>query len=104
MYWGETRNLFDSLVAFIAGHTVAVAEAPAAREALVPPGFHEFVWKRVGAGPMNGHGWTSAIRLAARTDEEAFRLFFKLREDYEIERETADQTTADPPESEPRDD
>jgi hypothetical protein len=33
---------------------------------------------------MNGHGWTSAIRLTAKSPAEAFELFFTLREEYEL--------------------
>jgi hypothetical protein len=85
MYWGEVDNLFDALVAFIAGfHHATVATH--AQSTLVPLDFHEFVWRRIGSGPMNGHGWTSAIRLNAKSSREAFDSFFTLREKYEIER------------------
>ncbi|HEY0468379.1 MAG TPA: hypothetical protein VGC79_29480, partial [Polyangiaceae bacterium] len=86
MYWGEVDNLFDSLVAFIAGFHRATAVAHAQVSRLVPSDFHEFVWRRIGSGPMNGHGWTSAIRLTAKSAGEAFELFFTLREEYELER------------------
>jgi hypothetical protein len=86
MYWGEVDNLFDALVAFIAGfhHATVVAHAQVSR--LVAADFHEFVWRRIGSGPMNGHGWTSAIRLTAKSPSEAFELFFTLREEYELRR------------------
>ena len=84
MYWGKVDNLFDALVAFIAGfHSAAPAVQPQVAR-LVPADFHEFVWRRIGSGPMNGHGWTSAIRLTAKSHREAFDLFFTLREEYEV--------------------
>jgi hypothetical protein len=86
MYWGEVDNLFDSLVAFIAGFHHAMVTTHAQVTRLVPLDFHEFVWRRVGSGPMNGHGWTSAIRLNAKSSLEAFDLFFTLIEEYELER------------------
>jgi hypothetical protein len=86
MYWGEVENLFDSLVAFLEGFDHAIVASRADLPRLIPPNFHEFVWRRIGSGPMNGHGWTSAIRLIAKSPSEAFDLFFTLREEYELER------------------
>jgi hypothetical protein len=86
MYWGEVDNLFDSLVAFIAGFHHATVAAHTQVSRLVPSDFHEFVWKRIGSGPMNGHGWTSAIRGTSKSPSEAFDLFFTLREEYELQR------------------
>jgi len=83
MYWGETENVFDSLVAFTAGFDL---ERSLDQPRLIPRDFHEFVWQRIGSGPMNGHGWTSAIRMAATSAREAFDLFFALREEYEATR------------------
>jgi hypothetical protein len=86
MYWGDSTNAFDSLVAFIYGFELARSTGAVPRSSLIPADFHSFVWQRIGSGPMNGHGWTSAIRMVAKSPREAFELFFTLREEYETRR------------------
>jgi hypothetical protein len=87
MYWGDSSNPFESLVAFVAGFNHALITRGVEGPNLVPGDFDTFVWRRVGSGPMNGHGWASAIRMAANSPREAFELFFTLREEYEALRD-----------------
>jgi hypothetical protein len=86
MYWGDSTDVFDSLVAFIYGFELGRSSSGVRGSGLIPADFHGFVWQRIGSGPMNGHGWTSAIRMVAKSPPEAFELFFKLREEYETVR------------------
>ena len=91
MYWGNRPSHFDALIGFIEGFSCGVwatrdPESVSRVKSLVPEGFHEFVWRRVGKGPMGARGWQWAIRNATQSDKEAFELFFELREAFELER------------------
>jgi hypothetical protein len=56
---------------------------------LVPHDFHRFVTQRFGRQyPDVGKGWSSFIEENTKSEQEAFDLFFKLREEFEHEKNT----------------
>jgi hypothetical protein len=88
LYWGGGDHPFTSLVAFLVGIQVGYAQAMAKggvrHEDLVPVEFHKFVTERFGQTfPAGGKGWMTFIREHTSSEQEAFDLFFKLREEYD---------------------
>jgi hypothetical protein len=49
----------------------------------VPPGFNQFVSEHFGRRWPNAKGWRILIREHSPSEQEAFELFFTLREEYE---------------------
>jgi hypothetical protein len=91
MYFGNSDHPFTSLVAFICGFDLArgiAGYAPSdARWELVPNGeFNSFVAARLKKRTPTAAGWMTHIRESTKTEEEAFELFFQLREDFEVHR------------------
>ncbi len=88
MFWGGGDHPFTSLVAFLQGVRVgllfAQPNAGLQPDALVPDGFHKFVTERFGRRyPDGGKGWMTFITVHTSSEQEAFELFFKLREEYD---------------------
>ena len=83
-----TEHLFTRFVAFWAGYEAGHSAAqhgfmtPAE---FAPHGFHQFVADHFGC-TLGGHGWHTLIRKYTASEEEAFELFFRLREEYERKR------------------
>ena len=51
---------------------------------MIPDGFHKFVTGYFGrVYPDGGKGWQTFIREHTSTEQEAFELFFCLRDEYE---------------------
>ena len=88
LYWGGGDHPFSSLIAFLAGFQCGYGVAHQAIQIhpheLIPDGFHKFVTERYGRTyPDGGKGWQTFIREHTSTEQEAFELFFLLREEYE---------------------
>ena len=89
MYFGNSVHPFTSLVAFICGFDlargIAGGESLSGRWELVPNGeFNSFVADRLRKRTPTAAGWTTHIQESTKTEEEAFELFFQLREDFEV--------------------
>jgi hypothetical protein len=88
MYWGGGDHPFTSWVAFTSGfqigHDFAHRQGGIAPKDLVPDDFNKFVTERFGETfPAGGRGWMSFIREHTSSEQEAFDLFFQLREEYD---------------------
>src|SRR5688572_20135839 len=88
LYWGGGERPFTSLVAFLSGVQVGYGLAQnhgAIRPSdLVPDDFHKFVTERFGRHfPDGGKGWMTFIAEHTASEQEAFDLFFQLREEYD---------------------
>ena len=88
MYWGDSRYLFTSWIAFMSGYQMGYDMAQRKDgirpEDFVPEDFHKFVTERFGETfPAGGRGWMSFIRENTSSEKEAFDLFFQLRGEYE---------------------
>ena len=88
LYWGDSDHPFTSWIAFTsgfqAGHMMALREGAIQPSDLVPEDFNEFVTERFGETfPAGGRGWMSFIREHTLSEQEAFDLFFQLREEYD---------------------
>lgn len=95
MYWGDGPHPFTSLVAFISGfqigHTNGRAADGVTPAALVPAGFHDYVSQRLFDRPTSGgEGWMTMIREKSASEADAFRLFFKLRLEYDSRENATD--------------
>jgi len=88
LYWGGGDHPFTSLVAFLSGVQVGCSlvqhHGGIQPSDLVPDDFHKFVTERFGRQfPDGGKGWMTLISEHAASEQEAFDLFFQLREEYE---------------------
>src|ERR1044071_1126928 len=88
MYWGGGERPFTSLVAFLSGYALGFSEGRRTGgippSDLVPSDFHKFVTDRFGRRfPDGGKGWATLIEKHAKSEVEAFELFFKLRDEYD---------------------
>jgi hypothetical protein len=88
MYWGGGDHPFTSWVVFAAGfqigYEMARREDGIKPQDLVPDDFHKFVTERFGQTfPAGGRGWMSFIREHTSSEQDAFDLFFQLREEYD---------------------
>lgn len=73
---------------FQAGHMMALREGAIQPSDLVPEDFNKFVTERFGETfPAGGRGWMSFIREHTSSEQEAFDLFFQLREEYDRAKE-----------------
>jgi hypothetical protein len=52
-------------------------------EDISPPGFHQFVSEQLGRAWPNAKGWPTLLREKTASEQEAFEMFFRLREEYE---------------------
>src|SRR5258708_2244400 len=89
-FGGDGKNPFTKLVAFLDGYKLgyetALARSGVTPSELVPVGFNQFVAKHVGVKPpVGGRNWVAFIVEKTRSEEEAFELFFRLRQEYEQE-------------------
>jgi hypothetical protein len=86
-YLGNSTRPFTSLVAFFTGYQcgfAAVKHNHATPEEFVPHDFHKFVTEKYGEKfPAGGKGWQSFIEENTSSEEEAFNLFFTLRDEYD---------------------
>jgi hypothetical protein len=92
LYWGNSDHPFTSWIAFTsgfqAGHMMALREGAIQPSDLVPEDFNKFVTERFGETfPAGGRGWMSFIREHTSSEQEAFDLFFQLREEYDRAKE-----------------
>jgi len=88
MYWGSGPHPFTSWIAFTFGHAIgyeiARRDGGTKPEELVPHDFRKFVTERfLHTLPAGGRGWMSFIREHTSSEQEAFDLFFQLREEYD---------------------
>ena len=88
LYWGGGPYPFTSLVAFLMGYRFGSGMVGHSGEIsfneLVPLDFHRFVTERYGRNyPDGGKGWQTFIVEHTKSEQEAFELFFQLREEYE---------------------
>ena len=88
LYWGGSEHPFTSLIAFLVGfqcgHGVAQQAIQIQPHELIPDGFNKFVTEYFGRiYPDGGKGWQTFIREHTSTEQEAFELFFHLRDEYE---------------------
>jgi hypothetical protein len=78
---------FTTLLAFWEGYSAGYNAAQRGfmtPEQLVPIDFHRFVTEYYGRTfPAGGRGWQTFIREHSTTEQEAFDLFFQLRDEYE---------------------
>jgi hypothetical protein len=87
-FWVNSDHPYTSLVAFLSGHqcgfAAALHGAELVADGLIPDGYGQFVTERFGRKyPDGGKGWQTIIRESAATEQEAFDLFFQLREEFE---------------------
>lgn len=92
LYWGNSDHLFTSWIAFtcgfLAGQATAFREGAIKPSDLVPEDFNKFVTERFGETfPAGGRGWMILIREHTSSEQEAFDLFFQLREEYDRAKE-----------------
>ena len=67
------------------GYGAVRQDGPIPFDELVPPDFHRFVTERYGRTyPDGGKGWQTFIEENTASEQEAFELFFKLREEFEV--------------------
>jgi len=87
MYLGNTDHIFTSFLGFVAGYQVGYAAAQhgfMTFEQLVPADFSRFVTEYFGhTFPAGGKGWGTFISEHTASEQEAFEMFFRLREEYE---------------------
>ena len=88
MYWGGGERPFTSLVSFLSGYALGFSEGTRSGgispSDLVPPDFHRFVTERFERTfPDGGKGWMTLIEEHAKSEAEAFELFFQLRDEYD---------------------
>ncbi len=87
MILGSADLPFTRLVAFWAGYEAGYAAYQYGRmspEQLVPKDFHRFVTEYFGSTyPAGGKGWQTFLRENSTSEQEAFELFFRLRDEYE---------------------
>ncbi|MFN7141014.1 MAG: hypothetical protein ACK4UN_16915 [Limisphaerales bacterium] len=87
LYFGSSQLPFTSLVAFLVGfqcgYGVGQQGINIPPHDLVPDGFNKFVTERFGGTFPASKGWSQFIREHASSEQEAFELFFELREEYE---------------------
>ena len=86
-YLGGQDLLFTRLVAFWAGYDTGYNAAKRGfmtSEQFVPVDFTKFVTEHFGRTfPDGGRGWQMFITENSKSEQEAFDLFFRLREEYE---------------------
>jgi len=90
MFWGGGKYPFTELVSFLSGYRLgfetAVANTGVCPTELIPPGFNEFVARRLGVKlPTGGKDWAVLIEEKTCSQEEAFELFFELRREHRKE-------------------
>ena len=88
LFWGRPDHPFTSWIAFLSGYQLgyemARREEGIKPQELVPEDFHKFVTEHFGETfPAGGRGWMGFIREHTSSEQEAFDLFFKLREEYD---------------------
>ena len=97
LFLGMYNDSFVALCGFITGYQVGYGdgrptpESPspdprelAAHASLVPGDFHRFVTEHYGEQfPAGGRGWQWFVREHSSNDQEAFRLFFELLDQYD---------------------
>jgi hypothetical protein len=87
LYLGNTQRPFTSLLGFIGGYAAGYSAAQhgfMTPEQFVPDDFHRFVTEYYGhTFPAGGKGWSTFISEHTTSEEDAFELFFRLREAYE---------------------
>jgi len=88
LYWGGGEHPFTSWIAFTSGYQIgydmARREGGIRPEELVPHDFHKFVTEHFGhTFPAGGRGWMTFIREHTASEQEAFDLFFQLKEEYD---------------------
>lgn len=80
MYWGNSDNHFQSLVAFHSGAQMAMFPAYKNElENLIPPYFTDFVFEALGVPKNAPMAWMSVIEGQTKDGNEALNLFFELR-------------------------
>jgi hypothetical protein len=86
-YLGDSKRPFTSLVSFLTGYQCGFAAAKynnATPEEFVPDDFGKFVTERFGEKfPAGGKGWKTFIEENTSSEEEAFNMFFTLREEFD---------------------
>ena len=86
-YLGGSDLLFTRLLAFWAGYDAghnAARRGFMSPEQFVPADFTKFVTEYFSRTfPADGRGWQTFIQENSKSEEEAFELFFRLREEYE---------------------
>jgi hypothetical protein len=86
-YLGGQDLLFTRLLAFWAGYAGGYNAAKRgfmSSEQFVPADFTKFVTEYFGRKfPDGGSGWQTFIAENSKSEQEAFELFFRLREEYE---------------------
>ena len=89
LYWGGGDHPFTSLLAFLVGFQCGYGVAQQGYQILphelLPDGFQKFVTERFGGTHPASKGWQSCIREHTSTEQEAFELFFRLRDEYETQ-------------------
>ena len=101
LYWGNSERPFTSLVAFLNGYQVGFGMGASRIRIkpwdLVPSDFHKFVTERFGRRfPDGGKGWQTFIEENTKSEQEAFKLFFELRGQYDKKRKRRAEPTAPP--------
>ena len=82
----KEEHPFTCLHAFWCGYQSGYAAATHGfmrPEYISPAGFHQFVSERLGRACPNAKGWPILLREKTASEQEAFELFFRLREEYE---------------------
>ena len=88
LYFGDPEQPYTKLLAFMDGYSMGYMMARKGDSSwpkeFVPHDFDKFVCQRLGVQHgAETKGWRTCIRECGSSEQEAFRLFFRLIEEYE---------------------